>query len=47
MAKRKTNIIGLTFKCEDCGQTFAIGKNGTWQDRIKQVSKAVKEITHG
>ena len=23
------------------------GKNGTWQDRIKQVSKAVKEITHG
>ena len=28
MAKRKTNIIGLTFRCEDCGKTFAIGKNG-------------------
>lgn len=27
MAKKK-NIIGLTFKCEDCGQVFAIGKKG-------------------
>ena len=27
MAKKK-NIIGLTFKCEDCGQVFIIGKKG-------------------
>jgi hypothetical protein len=45
MAKRKTNIIGLTFKCEDCGQVFAIGKNGV-DACLKRVSKHMHDKEH-
>jgi len=45
MAKRKKNIIGLTFKCEDCGQVFAIGKNGV-DAAYERVSKHMMATRH-
>jgi hypothetical protein len=45
MAKRKTNIIGLVFRCEDCGQNFRIGTAGV-DACLKRVSKHMHDKGH-
>jgi hypothetical protein len=45
MAKRKTNIIGLVFRCEDCGQEFRIGTSGV-AACLKRVSKHMHDNGH-
>lgn len=47
MTKKKKNIIGLTFKCEneDCGQVFRIGKNGV-EAALGRVMKHMQNKGH-
>lgn len=45
MAKRKTNIIGLVFRCEDCKQEFRIGTAGV-DACLKRVSKHMHDNMH-
>jgi len=45
MAKRKTNIIGLVFRCESCGQEFRIGTSGV-DACLKRVSRHMHDNGH-
>ena len=45
MAKKRKTIIGLTFRCEDCGQVFAIGTSGV-DACLKRVQKHMTDNVH-
>lgn len=47
MGKKKKNIIGLTFRCEeeDCGKVFRIGKNGV-EAALGRVMKHMHDKGH-
>lgn len=45
MGKKRKNIIGLTFKCEDCNQVFAIGKKGV-DAALGRVQKHMEDNHH-
>ena len=45
MKRKKKNIIGLVFRCEDCGQEFRIGTQGV-DACLKRVSKHMHDNMH-